>query len=201
MSGEEIREYIERLLRELSGIRDSIDATNRSIASMQSGLAIGLVLVAVLVAVLIVIAAAALVFARRAVASVERLVDTRATDVRREEREQLGRTLRDYSESLGIQAVTGREPARGETAAEVRRRLDTDVALSTQPGLSQLIHEISVSRVGVAELPQEKRAAENGLIAIAVQWSLERWIADPEGWLADSRERARLELAGRLGDE
>ncbi len=193
MSAEEFREYIERLLRELSGIREAI-------SSMQTGLAVGLALVGLLVAVLIAVAIAALVFARRALASVERLVDTRATDVLREEREQLGRTLRDYSEALGIQAVTGREPGRGETAAGVRRRLDTDAALSSQPGLAQLIHEISVSRVGVAELPKEKRAAENGLIAIAVQWSLERWIADPESWLADSRERARLELAGRLGD-
>jgi hypothetical protein len=116
-----------------------------------------------------------------------------ASDPRTEERKSFASLLRRYSELLGVELVTGRGVVRGDTAVGLRVRLEQALGSMRQPGGVELLDEVGDARTALAELPAGERAAANGIAAMSVEWSIDRWVANPRAWLADCREHARLE--------
>jgi hypothetical protein len=195
MDGDGFRDYLERLLDALEGIRDELAGLEPPEIPQPAApdpwpaiAAIALAVVAVLVA------AGALAVAWRALGVLTALRDDRALAGRRRDRAEFAGAVRRYSELLGVEAVTGRPSPRGETAASLRSGLEHRLGLDREPGALELLEEVAVSRAGFADLPREARASANGLAAMTVEWSIDRWVDDPDAWLRDHRERHRLRV-------
>lgn len=189
MDEDEIREWVERMLDELAGIRAEIDGIETAPADLTP-----VIVIAVLAAVL---ALGALVAATLALLAARRGARERADEGRHTERMALAAELRRYSQLLGVEAVTGRTATGAESAATLRERLESRAAASADPGALELLDEVRDSRRSLGDLPPDSRAAASGLAGMTVEWSIERWAADPDGWLRDHRERARLQAMGR----
>ena len=116
-----------------------------------------------------------------------------AADAHAEQRRAYANLLRRYSEILGVEIVTGRIPNRGDTSVDLRVQLETALRTVREPGAVELLDEVGDARDALQQMPHAQRAAENGLVAMRVEWSIERWAAHPRAWLADCREQARLE--------
>jgi hypothetical protein len=100
--------------------------------------------------------------------------------------------LRRYSELLGVEVVMGTPPARGDTSTALRVQLETELHSLREPGAVELLDEVGDAREALLDLEPRRRAAANGLVAMQVEWSIERWAANPRAWLADLREHDRL---------
>lgn len=146
----------------------------------------------VLAAVAVAVAAVALGVAWRALGVLSAMRDERSLQARRRDRAQFASAVRRYSELLGVEAVTGRAGPRGDTAASVRSGLEHRLGIDREPGALELLEEVADSRAGFADLPRDARAAANGLAAMNAEWSIDRWVEDPDLWLRDHRERHRL---------
>lgn len=155
-------------------------------------LAIALGVVALTVAVV------ALLVARQTARMLRTISPEAVADPRMEDRKSYANLLRRYSELLGVELVTGRGVVRGDTAVEIRVRLEHALVAMRQPGAVELLDEVGDARSELTDLPPAERAAANGIAAMSVEWSIDRWVANPRAWLADCREHARLEqLAAR----
>lgn len=196
MDEEEIRDLVERLLDELARIRSELDGIETAPVDLTPVILIA-VLAAVLALAALAAAAVALFASRRVQEASHRLERERAGDERRTERAALASELRRYSQVLGVEAVTGRPAGGGESTATLRERLESRAAASTEPGALELLDEVRDSRARLDDLPPDTRAAASGLAGMTVEWSIERWRADPDAWLRDHRERARLQALGR----
>ncbi len=201
MGEDAIRDYLERLLDALEGIRDELarwEAPEPAVVQqVQPDPWPGIAAIALAV-VTVAVAAASLVVAWRALGVLSSFRDDRVVAGRRSERTEYGARVRRYSELLGVEAVTGRESPRGETAASLRSSLEHRLGVDREQGALELLEEVAASRAGLADLPREARASANGLAAMTVEWSIDRWIADPDAWIRDHRERHRLRtLAAR----
>lgn len=201
MDGDGFRDYIERLLDALEGIRDELsrletpDPTVVEAVQADPWPAIAAI---VLAAVTVAVAVTALLLAWRALGVLSSFRDDRVVAGRRGERAEYGARVRRYSELLGVESVTGRVAPRGETAASLRSSLEHRLGVDREHGALELLEEVAASRQGLAELPRESRASANGLAAMTTEWSIDRWVADPDAWLRDHRERRRLRaLASR----
>lgn len=195
MDRDGIQEYLDRLLDALEGIRDELAGLEtpempEPVAAdpWPAIAALALAVVAVLVA------GGALAAAWRAVGVLSALRDDRVLAGRRRGRADFAAAVRRYSELLGVEAVTGRQAPRGDTAASMRSALEHRLGIDREPGSLELLEEVAGSRAGFADLPREARASANGLAAMTVEWSIERWREDPGAWLRDHRERHRLRL-------
>lgn len=143
--------------------------------------------------VALTVAVTALMVARQTTRMLRALRPEAATDPRREDRKTYANVLRRYSELLGVELVTGRGVVRGDTGVALRVRLEQALTSMRQPGAVELLDEVGDARTALAELPAAERAAANGIAAMSVEWSIDRWVANPRAWLADCREYARLE--------
>lgn len=150
-------------------------------------LAIALGLVALTVAVV------ALLVARQTARMLRTISPEAVTDPRLDDRKSFANLLRRYSELLGVELVTGRGVVRGDTAVEIRVRLEQTLVSMRQAGAVELLDEVGDARTELTDLPAAERAAANGIAAMSVEWSIDRWVANPRAWLADCREYARLE--------
>jgi hypothetical protein len=83
-------------------------------------------------------------------------------------------------------------PNRGDTSTALRVQLETGLAKLREPGAVELLDEVAYARDELTDLDSRRRAAANGLVAMQVEWSIERWAANPRAWLADCREQDRL---------
>ena len=117
---------------------------------------------------------------------------TPLVDPTRDPRRAFANLLRRYSELLGVEVVTGRIPHRGDTSVGLRVQLETELGRLRVPGAVELLDEVGDARDGLVDLEPRRRAAANGLVAMQVEWSIERWAANPRAWLADCRELDRL---------
>ena len=199
MDGDAIRDYLERLLEALDGIRDELAGQQApefpEPVPPDPWPAVAAVVLAV---VAVLVAGGALAVAWRALGVLTALRDERALDGRRRDRAEFAGAVRRYSELLGVEAVTGREAPRGDTAASLRSGLEHRLGIDREHGALELLEEVAGSRAGFADLPREARASANGLAAMTAEWSIDRWVEDPDAWLRDHRERHRLRLlAGR----
>jgi hypothetical protein len=159
---------------------------------VQDAVLIGAAIVAVAA---VAVAIAALVVARKTLAALRGPADPSRGALER--RRSYGTMLRRYSELLGVEAVTGRITNTGESSTALRVRLETELHTLREPGAVELLDEVGYAREGLHVLEPRRRAAANGLVAMQLEWSIDRWIADPRSWLADCREQARL---GRMAD-
>lgn len=201
MDGDGLQDEIERLLDALEGIRDELAGIEPSGAAASPD-PLPAIATMVLAAVALLLGAAALVVAWRALRVLAALRDDRDATSRRGRRAEFGAAVRRYSELLGVEAVTGRSAARGDTAAALRSGLDHRLGIDRDPGALELLEEVAASRRGLTELPRGARASANGLAAMTVEWSIDRWVEDPDAWLRDHRERHRLRvLASRPADD
>lgn len=156
-------------------------------ADFQNLLAIALGVVGLTVAVV------ALLVARQTARMLRAINPEAVADPRLDDRKAYASLLRRYSELLGVELVTGRGVVRGDTAVELRVRLEHALMTMRQPGAVELLDEVGDARSELVELPAGERAAANGIAAMSVEWSIDRWVANPRAWLADCREHARLE--------
>jgi len=201
MDGDRIQDYLDRLLAALEGIRDELARLETPAPTVLEAPpadpwpAIAALVLAVVTALLVGVV---LVVGWRALGVLTALRDDRERTGRRRDRAEFGQSVRRYSELLGIEAVTGRPAARGDTAASARSALEHRLGVDREPGALELLGEVAASRAGLADLPREARASANGLAAMTAEWSIDRWVADPDAWLRDHRERHRLrQLAAR----
>lgn len=155
-------------------------------------------LLPLLVLVTGVLAAVALVVAIAAAAATRRLrVRPRAAgqlpaDRGERARQEFASVLRRYSEQLGVELVTGRISHRDGGSTALRVQLEETLAHLREPGAVELVDEVGDAREHLAGWEPRRRAAANGIVAMEVEWSIDRWVADPRAWLADVRERERL---------
>ncbi len=149
---------------------------------------VGIVLGAAAVAATV----AVLVMTRRTQAMLRAMSPETVVDRRRDERREFANLLRRYSELLGVEVVTDRIPNRGDTSAALRGRLELALRAITEPGAAELFDEVATARDDLTGGDPRRRAALNGLIAMETEWSIERWVAHPLTWLADTREQDRL---------
>jgi hypothetical protein len=203
MNRDEFEDYLRRLLDALEGIRDELAGLETpeipEPVAPDPWPAIAAVVLAV---VAVLIAAGALAVAWRALGVLGGLRDERALAGRRRDRGEFAAAVRRYSELLGVEAVTGREAPRGDTAASLRSGLEHRLGIDREAGALELLEEVGASRAGFAELSRDARASANGLAAMTVEWSIDRWVDDPDAWLRDHRERHRLRvLASRAPAE
>ena len=146
----------------------------------------------------VIVAVVALLVARQTSRMLRSLRPEVASDTRLDDRKTYANLLRRYSELLGVELVTGRGVVRGDTAVAVRVQLEEALRTMRQPGAVELLDEVGDARTMLTDLPAGERAAANGIAAMSVEWSIDRWVANPRAWLADCREHARLEqLASR----
>jgi HAMP domain-containing protein len=137
-------------------------------------------------------AIAVLVLTRRTQRMLRALSPEAVVDARRDERREFANLLRRYSEILGVEVVTGRIPNRGDTSEALRGRVELALRGLNEPGAVELLDEVGAARDDLLGLEPRRRAALNGLIAMETEWSIERWVARPLAWLADTREQDRL---------
>ena len=154
-------------------------------------LAIGLGAAAALAAII------ALVVTVRTQAILRASAPVPQVDPTRDRRRAFANLLRRYSELLGVEVVTGRVPLRGDTSIALRVQLETELGRLREPGAVELLDEVGDAREGLVQLEPRNRAAANGLVAMQVEWSIERWAANPRAWLADCREQDRLTRIAR----
>jgi hypothetical protein len=196
MGPDDFQSYLDTVLARLQGIEDAVGTPAAPVAPvtvvappadpMPSIVAIGLGAVAVLVAV------TALLVARQT-HSVLRSLKPPAGDAQPAPRRAFANLLRRYSEMLGVELVTGRPPNRGESSIDLRVQLENTLGRLREPGAAELLDEVGDARDHLIDLEPSRRAAENGLVAMRVEWSIERWAANPRAWLADCREQDRLQ--------
>lgn len=195
MDRDGFQDYLDRLLRALEGIRDELAGLETpqipEPAAPDPWAAIAAVVLAV---VAVLVAAGALAVAWRALGVLGGLRDERVLAGRRNDRGEFAAAVRRYSELLGVEAVTGRRAPRGDTAASLRSGLEHRLGVDREPGALELLEEVAASRAGFADLSREARASANGLAAMTVEWSIDRWVHDPDAWLRDHRERHRLRV-------
>jgi hypothetical protein len=195
MDGDRIEDYIERLLAALEGIHAELarlDTPASPPAAPPDPDPVPMIAMLVLAVVAVLLAGAAVVIAGRALRVCAGLPADRDAGARRRDRGAIADAVRRYSEALGVEAVTGRPLARGEDAATVRSGLERRLGLDRETGTLELLQEVAASRSGLADLPRGARAAANGLAALTVEWSIDRWVANPEQWMRDHAERHRL---------
>jgi hypothetical protein len=195
MDRDGFRDYLDRLVKALEGIRDELAGLEPpqipEPAAPDPWPAIAAVVLAV---VAVLVAGGALAVAWRALGVLGGLRDERALAARRTDRGEFAGAVRRYSELLGVEAVTGRQAPRGDTAASVRSALEHRLRIDREAGALELLEEVGASRAGFADLSREARASANGLAAMTVEWSIDRWVDDPDAWLRDHRERHRLRV-------
>jgi hypothetical protein len=143
-------------------------------------------------AVAVVVAIAALIVTRRTHTLLRSAAPAALRDIGGDRRREYANLLRRYSEMLGVEAVTGRVPNRGDSSIGLRVQLETELGRLREPGAVELLDEVGDARESLLDLEPRRRAAENGLVAMRVEWSIERWAANPRAWLADCREQDRL---------
>jgi hypothetical protein len=205
MGPDDFQSYLDDLLARLEGIEDAV---SRAPAPIQVPVQVTadpapvdptpLLIALALGAVAVIVAVIALVVARQTTRMLRALRPETATDPRTDDRTSYANVLRRYSELLGVELVTGRGVVRGDTAVGLRVRLEQALSSMRQPGAVELLDEVGDARSALADLPPAERAAANGIAAMSVEWSIDRWVANPRAWLADCREHARLEqLAAR----
>ncbi len=198
MGGDGFQDYLDRLVTALEGIRAELSRLETpeipaipEPSAPDPWLAIAAVVLAV---VAVLMAAGALALAWRALGVLAALRDERTLAGRRQDRAEFARAVRRYSELLGVEAVTGRQAPRGDTAASLRSGLEHRLGIDREAGALELLEEVAASRAGFAELPRDARASANGLAAMTTEWSIDRWVNDPGVWLRDHRERHRLRV-------
>lgn len=203
MDGDALRDYLERLLRALEGIRDELAGLETPEAPEPVAPDPWPAIAAVVLAVAaVLVAGGALAVAWRALGVLRGLRDQGADAGRRRDRVEFAGMVRRYSELLGVEAVTGRPAPRGDTAASVRSGIEHRLRADRKPGALELLDEVAASRRGLADLPRGARASANGLAGMTVEWSIDRWVDDPDAWVRDHRERHRLRrLATQPGDD
>jgi hypothetical protein len=202
MGPDDFQGYLETVLARLQGIEDAVGTPAPPAAPvtvvappadpMPLIVAIGLGVVAVLVAV------TALLVTRQT-HSVLKSLKPAAADAPPAPRRAFANLLRRYSEMLGVELVTGRPPNRGESSIDLRVQLETALGRMREPGAAELLDEVGDARDRLIDLEPSRRAAENGLVAMRVEWSIERWAANPRAWLADCREQDRLQRIAERG--
>jgi hypothetical protein len=151
-----------------------------------------LIVAVALDAVAVVVAAVALLVTRRTAAMLRAARREGAGDPTGDRRRAFANLLRRYSEMLGVEAVTGRVPSRGDTSTALRVQLEIELGRLREPGAVELLDEVGYAREELLDLEPRRRAAANGLVAMQLEWSIERWAANPRAWLADCREQDRL---------
>jgi hypothetical protein len=160
MGGDDFRDFIERLLDALEGIRDELSRLETPEPTVVEAVqpdpwpAIAAIALAV---VTVAVAVAALLIAWRALGVLSSFRDDRVIAGRRSERADYGARVRRYSELLGIEAVTGREAARGETATSLRSSLEHRLGVDREHGALELLEEVAASRAGFADLLRDHR--------------------------------------------
>jgi hypothetical protein len=159
-----------------------------------------LILAGTLGAVAVLVAIAALVTVRRTNSLLRAAAPAAIRDAGADGRREFANLLRRYSELLGVETVTGRAPNTDDSSIAVRVQLETELGRLREPGAVELVDEVADAREHLAPLEHRVRAAENGLIAMQVEWSIERWAANPRAWLADCREADRLRRIAGSGD-
>ena len=144
-----------------------------------------------------IVAVIALVVARQTTRMLRALRPEAAADPRLAERKAYASLLRRYSELLGVELVTGRGVVRGDTAVGAARPARAGARLDARSrARSSCSTRSGDARSALIDLPPAERAAANGIAAMGVEWSIDRWVANPRAWLADCREQARLEQLG-----
>jgi hypothetical protein len=198
MDRDAIQEYLDRLLRALEGIRDELarlDTPEPTVVPEPVAPDPWPAIAAIVLAVAaVLVAAGALAVAWRALGVLRGLREQSLRSGRRHDRSEFAARVRRYSELLGVEAVTGRPAPRGDTAATLRSSLERRLGVDREPGALELLEEVAASRRGLADLPRGARASANGLAAMTVEWSIDRWVADPDAWVRDHRERHRLRV-------
>jgi hypothetical protein len=196
MGPDDFQTYLDDLLTELQGIQEAVDAPAQAPIVQVTAAPTDptpLIVAILLGAVAVIVAVVALVVARQSLAVLRVVRPEVAVDPRLDQRRSYATLLRRYSELLGVECVTGRGVVRGDTAAALRARLETTLGTLREPGAVELLDEVGDARAALPDLPSAQRAAANGIAAMGVEWSIDRWVANPRAWLADCREQARLE--------
>jgi hypothetical protein len=121
-------------------------------------------------------------------------------DLGSDRRREYANLLRRYSELLGVETVTGRVLNTSDTSITLRVQLETELGRLREPGAVELLDEVGDAREHLLDLEPRRRAAANGLVAMQVEWSIERWAANPRAWLADCREQDRLHRIAEAGE-
>jgi hypothetical protein len=200
MGPDDFQSYLDNLLARLEGIETAVSRTPADVqvpvlvqADPIPADPMPLLIAVALGAVAVIVAVIALVVARQTTRMLRALRPEAAVDPRLAERTSYASLLRRYSELLGVELVTGRGVVRGDTAVGLRVRLEQALGSMRQPGAVELLDEVGDARSALIDLPPAERAAANGIAAMGVEWSIDRWVASPRAWLADCREQARLE--------
>lgn len=201
MDGDRVEEYVERLLAAIEGIHGELAGIRAELARLDRGEPVpadptAAIATIVVVAIAVLVALAALAMAGRALRVVAGLRTARAADAVPVARAAFGREVRRYSEVLGVEAVTGRSASRRDGSVSRRSDLERRLSADREAGTLELLEEVASSRAGLADLPRAARIAANGLAAMTTEWSIERWVADPERWMRDHGERQRLRRLG-----
>ncbi len=208
MGPDDFQSYLDSLLARLEGIEAAVSTEP---APVQVPIQVQadpvpvdptpLLVAIALGAVAVIVAVIALVVARQTTRMLRALRPEAAVDPRLAERTAYASLLRRYSELLGVELVTGRGVVRGDTAVALRVKLEQALGSMRQPGAIELLDEVGDARSALVDLPSAERAAANGITAMGVEWSIDRWVANPRAWLADCRERDRLEQLGQRSQE
>jgi len=159
------------------------------------------ILAGALGAIAVAVAIAALVVTRRTHALLRAAQPAALRDIGGDSRRDFANLLRRYSELLGVELVTGRAPNRGDSSIALRVQLETELGRLREPGAVELLDEVGDAREGLLDLEPRRRAAANGLVAMQVEWSIERWAVNPRAWLADCREADRLSRIAEASSE
>jgi hypothetical protein len=198
MGPDDFQNYLQDVLARLQGIEDAVGAPAApAVPAAQVTVTappadpMPLVVAIALGAVAVVVALIALLLIRQTQALVRALHPDSPSDPRVEQRQAFAGLLRRYSALLGVELVTGRVPDRGDTSEVLRSQLESAVGAVPDVGAIELLDEVGDARIALAGEP-DRRAAHNGIVAMGVEWSIDRWVADPQTWLADWREQARL---------
>jgi hypothetical protein len=205
MGPDDFQNYLDSLLARLEGIETAVSRAPTTVevpvpvaADPVPADPTPLLIAITLGAVAVIVAVIALLVARQTTRMLRALRPEAAVDPRVAERTVYASLLRRYSELLGVELVTGRGVVRGDTAVGLRVRLEQALGTMRQPGAVELLDEVGDARTALSDLPMAERAAANGIAAMSIEWSIDRWVANPRAWLADCREHARLEqLAAR----
>ena len=149
-------------------------------------------IVAIALGAIAVVVAVATLFAAGRTQAMLRARPAAPDEPTADRRRAFANLLRRYSEMLGVEVVTGRVPSRGDTSTALRVELETELGRLREPGAVELLDEVGYAREALLDLEPRRRAAANGLVAMQIEWSIERWASNPRAWLADCREQDRL---------
>jgi hypothetical protein len=200
MGPDDFQNYLDSLLARLEGIETAVSRAPTTVevpvpvaADPVPADPTPLLIAITLGAVAVIVAVIALLVARQTTRMLRALRPEAAVDPRVAERTVYASLLRRYSELLGVELVTGRGVVRGDTAVGLRVRLEQALGTMRQPGAVELLDEVGDARTALSDLPMAERAAANGIAAMSIEWSIDRWVANPRAWLADCREQDRLQ--------